>query len=123
MARFKVTAPVAGYDSKIADVQFRDGVATIDTTVECDRRAYEYFQRKGGYAIEPLDEDGDVVDQVVEDEDEVPPPVDAPARSASKADWVTDATSPAGDMSGEDAEKLTRDQLAERYLGRKDGAL
>lgn len=42
---------------------------------------------------------------------------EVPNKSASKADWVTYATSPDGGMSTEDAEAATRDDLADKFLG------
>lgn len=52
---------------------------------------------------DPSDNDGDGEDG------------DAPAKSASKADWVTYAQKQDSDLSDEDAEKMTRDELARKY--------
>ncbi|RGC68426.1 hypothetical protein C5N14_13650 [Micromonospora sp. MW-13] len=100
-----VKAPMEGYSGEVAGVHLVKGSYTGGLTPS----ALAYFQG-AGYKVE----------QVAE-----PAPAEeggkTPARSASKADWVAFATSEAGGQrfSAEDAEKLTRDQLAEKYLGPK----
>ncbi|TDC42088.1 hypothetical protein [Micromonospora sp. KC213] len=112
MARFKVTAPQV-VTTKVAGVTLVDGTATVDDSTPENRRALAYFRRKG-YRVDTVEEAQP--DPAVTAE---PEPVEPPARSASKADWVTHAAEHGG-MTREDAEKLTRDQLAEKYLGPKE---
>jgi hypothetical protein len=114
MAKYRITAPVVDFTGVSVGVNFTKGVAEIDVP-EDDRqhpmsRALAYF-RAQGYGVEELDTVEDVPEPV---EDEPKPP---PARSASKADWVAYATSQG--MDADEADKLTRDQLAERFLDSK----
>lgn len=110
MATYKVTAPekVTG---EVAGATFVKGVAEVDDT---NRAALAYFRRHDSYTVEPAPEppasppssgDGDSSK--------------VPSRSASKADWVAHATSPEGGMTEAAAEAMTRDQLAEKFLGPK----
>jgi hypothetical protein len=118
MALFKVTAPTPDFTGEVAGVAFAKSVATVDSGTGQCRRAVAYFRRKG-YQVEPVSaEQPDPEPHPVVDVQQASPP----ARSASKADWVAYATSDAGGkrFAVEDAEKLTRDQLAEKYLGPKE---
>ncbi|TDC81901.1 hypothetical protein E1193_13440 [Micromonospora sp. KC606] len=112
MAKFLVTAPEA-VTTKVAGITLVDGKATVDDSSQENRRTLAYFRRKG-YQVEPVEEAQ--AEPAVTAE---PEPVDPPARSASKADWVTWAVEHGG-MTAEEADKATRDQLAEKYLGPKE---
>ena len=137
MAKYRITTPVPGFTGVSAGVNFTKGVAEIEAPVlpplpvgaELDRderrereeiardedlRRVAYF-RAQGYGVEELDASEDAPEPVEEPEDEPKPP----ARSASKADWVAYATSQG--MDADEADKLTRDQLAERFLDSKEG--
>lgn len=133
MAKFRITAPLLGFTGVSAGVNFTNGVAEIEAPVlpslpvgtELDREARRdrealaqdenlrrvaYF-RAQGYGVEEID-----LDEPAADEDDEPKP---PARSASKADRVAYAITQGVDA--EEADKLTRDQLAERFLDTKEG--
>ncbi|MFF0721340.1 hypothetical protein [Micromonospora sp. NPDC003816] len=126
MQRYKITAPVKTATGTVAGVALVDGQGDTD-----NEGALAYFRRHG-YKVEEITE---VPAPAIEPAPEVPAEPDGgtpegqgpvlaepPSRSASKAAWVTYATSEAGGnrFSVEDAEKLTRDQLAEKYLGPKE---
>lgn len=143
--RFNVRAPQPVTEN-IVGIPFVEGKAdNLDPSVDAHRRALEYF-RKAGYVVEPVnDADADELDpQVqpvvgapkggpdlqgnpdsddeVEDEDEPNPPVRAPGRSASRADWAAYiVTEDAGDkrLTDDEAAGLTRDQLADHVYGPK----
>lgn len=121
MADYKITTPVLGFTGVSVGVNFTNGVAEIDS--ETQAPALAYF-RAQGYGVEPLDEP-----ETVADEPLAPVPVDpltpvvdpnAPARSASKSDWVVYAVSKGMDENA--ADKATRDQLVELFLDKKGAA-
>ncbi|HEU0041406.1 MAG TPA: hypothetical protein VFQ15_03545 [Jiangellaceae bacterium] len=108
MARYRITAPVPNVVSTIA------GVAFADSTGETDAPAALAYFRRHGYGVE------EIVSPTVADPPPAEPapaapdgPVKKPAKSASKADWVSYAVTQG--VPTEDAETLTRDQLAERF--------
>lgn len=114
MAKYQITTPVPGFTGVSVGVNFTKGVAEIDVP-EDDRqhpmtRALAYFNAQG-YGVEEIQPDEP--EPAAEEDDEAKPP----ARSASKADWVAYAV--AQGMDADDADKLTRDQLAERFLDSK----
>ncbi|NUT31534.1 MAG: hypothetical protein HOV79_00515 [Hamadaea sp.] len=135
MAKFKVTTPVADFTGEIAGVAFAKGVAEVEAPLPLERlddgaqltraqraereaigadpgyRAMAYF-RAQGYGIERLD-----VEPEPDPEDDEPGDK-PPARSASKAEWKAYAA--AHGMSDEDADKTSRDDLAEKFLGPKE---
>jgi hypothetical protein len=118
--RYMITAPVPGFTGKVAGVDFAKGVATIDTAVDGERRALEYFRRKA-YRVEEVKAEEPAPEPAA---DEKPPATGVPTRGSSKADWLTYVTSEAaGDkrLTPEEAEAKTRDQLAEHVLGPKEG--
>lgn len=97
----------------VCGVPFREGVAQVDPGVDADRRALLYFTQ-AGYAIEH---------PVVDEEPPFEALPGAPGRSASKADWKVFWTTAAPEglrLTEDQAEALTRDQLAERALGPKE---
>lgn len=104
----------------ICGVPFTRGVAQVDPAADSQRRALAYF-RQAGYVVEtPADpEPAPAVDEK--------PPFEAlqgaPGRSASKADWKVFWTTAAPEglrLTEDQAEALTRDQLAEKALGPKE---
>ncbi|WP_237310403.1 hypothetical protein [Streptomyces sp. AMCC400023] len=116
MAKYRITTPVPGFTGVSVGVNFTKGVAEIDVD-EDDRqhpttRALAYFWAQG-YGVEEIERDEP---EPVEEPDDGPK---APARSASKSDWAAYATSQG--MDADEADKLTRDQLAERFLDQKEG--
>jgi hypothetical protein len=104
----------------VVGVTFVKGVAQVDPAVDEQRRALAYFRRHN-YVIE---EPAKPAPAVEEPETSVFEPVPgAPSRGASKADWKTFATTAAPEglrLTEEQAEALTRDQLADKYLGPKE---
>ncbi len=117
----KITAqtPISG---KVVGVAFVDGVATVDEAAH--RAAVAYFRRRGGYVVQVVDEP-QASTPAEADESGVgggQPPAGAPTRGASKADWVKFATASEQGMTEADAEAMTRDQLAEKYLGPKEAS-
>lgn len=114
MAKYRITTPVAGFTGVSVGVNFTKGVAELEAP-EDDRqhpmfRALAYF-RAQGYGVEEIKPDEP---KPVEEPDDGPK---APARSASKADRLAYAV--AQGMDADEADKLTRDQLAERFLDQK----
>ncbi len=106
--RYRISTPVKGYDGVVAGVRFVDGIGESSTEA-----GLAYFRRHG-YGIT------EVGDEPATQEEPAPPVVGPPSRGASKADWVKFATAPAQGMTEADAEAMTRDQLAEKYLGSKE---
>lgn len=101
---------------EICGIAFTRGVAQADPGVDAQRRALAYF-RQAGYVVE------DASPGEPEPAPAEPENVKAPGRSASKTDWVAYATTGAPEglrLTEEQAEALTRDQLAEKYLGPKE---
>lgn len=117
MAKYRITTPVAGFTGVSVGVNFTKGVAEIDVPFDDPQdpmyRAAAYFVAQG-YGVEELDSLEDAGEPAKDDGGDEPKP---PARSASKADWVAYAT--AQGMDADEADKLTRDQLAERFLDSK----
>lgn len=121
MAKFRITTPVVGFTGISAGVNFTNGVAELDIPedrpedqLRYNARSLAYF-RSQGYGVEELDEQAPDPEPSSEPNDSDKPP----ARSASKADWVTYAITQGVDA--DEADKLTRDQLAERFLDTKEG--
>ncbi len=54
MAKFKITAGVAGFTGESVGVHFRDGLAEVDTYTTQGVSALSYF-RSAGYGIVPMD--------------------------------------------------------------------
>lgn len=111
--RYKITAPVAGFEGESAKIKFRDGIALIDTDVLLDRRALSYF-RQAGYVVDEAEEPAEPVDLdglgPVEQTTELLPQLPAP--SASKTEW-DDAAVVRG-WSPEDAAKLSKTALVKQ---------
>jgi hypothetical protein len=125
----------------IVGVPFVEGVArNVNDENDLHRRALEYF-RKAGYIVEPPN-DADAAEQdptvqpvaggpiggpdvrgaeQIDGVDAEPnPPVNAPDRTATKAAWKKYVTSDqAGDrqLTADEAEQLTRDQIADHVYG------
>ncbi|GAA1026836.1 hypothetical protein GCM10009557_05950 [Virgisporangium ochraceum] len=110
----KITAPKP-VTAKVVGVAFVDGVATVDEVQH--RAAVAYFRRHRGYIVQPVDDPQATEPAGADETGGGQPPAGPPTRSASKGDWVKHAT--AQGMTEADAEALTRDQLAERFLGPK----
>ncbi len=104
----------------VCGVPFVEGVAQIDPKIDEQRRALAYF-RKAGYTVD--DQPAAEPEPPAEEKQVFEPVPGAPGRGASKADWKTFATDGAPEglrLTEEQAEALTRDQLAEKYLGPKE---
>lgn len=102
--RYTITAP-SPVTGQIVGLTFVLGVAEADA--DTHRRALGYFRRNGQYRIEPLDTEPPAAEE--------PKP---PARSASTEAWRTYAA--ANGMTADEAGGLSRDELAERFLGPKE---
>ncbi|MEU9141705.1 hypothetical protein AB0D33_38195 [Streptomyces sp. NPDC048404] len=92
--RARITTPVEGYSG-----DGPGGIVFVDGTAESSDPAVVGYCQGAGYRVEQLDDDR----------------ATAPARSASKGDWVAYAVTRGAEQ--DDAEQLTRDQLAEQYGG------
>lgn len=112
MARFEVKSKVASFTGVVAGAAFAAGKATLDSEKAADAKALRYFQRRNGYEVTPLD-----VDETPQEAPADPGPA-RPASDAKKAEWKAYAISQG--MPEEEAEKATRDQLAQRFD--KEGA-
>jgi len=139
MAKFRVTTPVAGFTGAVGGVDFVKGEAVVEAplpleplqedakltrAVRAERaaigqhpgyRAMAYF-RAQGYGVEQIDANPEPDIEAKSEQTQVDKP---PARSASKSDWKAYAV--AHGVAEEDAEKLNRDELAEKFLGPKEG--
>lgn len=106
-----VVLPVQAIGSGPVRREFYQGAVLPDGV---DEAALKRHLRKGMIEeFEPLDVEG------VEDPgpaNDPGAPVALPNKSASKADWVAYATSDEGGMAQAEAEAMTRDELAEKYL-------
>ena len=142
--KYEVKTPVPGYVGMRAGMQFASGATIVDDSEPRQAKALRWFERKG-YTITKLAEDAEASDVEVGDgaeavatgeEDatstetsvvdsdaaeagqvDVDPSkrgVLTPSKSSSKATWVSWAVSH-GDMTSEDANALTRDQLAAKF--------
>lgn len=110
MAKFTVTAPQP-VTAKVCGVAFADGKATVDS--ETHRAALGYFRRRG-YTVEEISA------APAASVEETPERPDAPSRAGSTEAWRTWAIEHGG-MTDEEAAALSRDELAEKYLGPKEG--
>jgi hypothetical protein len=100
----RVHSPREGYDGVSVGVRFRDGVAEVNPAEH--PAALAYFER-AGYRIEH----GDPAAEVEQGQPEAP---ERPADRGPKAEWVRYVVA-LGELDEDEAEKLTRDQLVERY--------
>lgn len=118
MTKCRITTPVAGFTGVSVGVNFTDGVAEIDVPEDDKQhpmyRAVSYFLAQG-YGVEEINEEARAPESSSEPDASDKPP----ARSASKADWLAYAITQGVDA--DEADKLTRDQLAERFLDTKEG--
>lgn len=112
--RFEIAAPAAGFTGESAGVAFAKGKATVEVTTPELRRAVAYF-RQNGYVVVDLDELEAASEADPAEEETADPP---PTRSATKAEWKAYALVRGVDEA--EAEKTTRDDLAERFLGPKE---
>lgn len=101
--RYRVSTPQGDFRGEVAGVAFFDGSAEVDETRIA---ALAYFRRRG-YHVEAI--------QAAPASPQTGPTADAPKprRSASKTDWQAYAI--AHGVPQDEAEQLTRDQLAERF--------
>jgi|SRR5882724_6847046 len=105
MTTHTVYAPEPEAKGELGRVMFHNGTATMDS----DQHAAELRYCKGaGYTIDPP--------WPTEEEEAVTPVPEIPNRSASAAAWRGFAVSQGG-MSREDAESLSRDDLAAHFTG------
>ncbi|HEX8631137.1 MAG TPA: hypothetical protein VF755_23510 [Catenuloplanes sp.] len=130
---FEIRSPRPDFTGRVGGVSFADGVARVsfddardgagmaagdEHRVQVGRSALLFAQRRLGYTVTEVDQAGQPLKAagaaLAEVED------DKPSRAASKADWKAYATSPRVGMAEADAEALTRDQLAEKFLGPKE---
>lgn len=109
MGRYQVTAREA-VTSTVAGITLVAGKATVDDDTSADRLALAYFRRKG-YRVEAETPD---LEPAADPTAPVPP-----SRSASTDAWRAYAVEHGG-MTAEEAAALSRDNLAERYLGPKE---
>ncbi|MEO3860879.1 hypothetical protein [Acrocarpospora sp. B8E8] len=109
MAFYKITAPDRKYTGEVGGIGFYKGVAEcVDGGTHS--AGLNYCRRKG-YTVEALD--GPAADQEPQDSGD-----GRPAKSAAKTAWVKYAV--ARGVPAEEAEKSTRDQLAERFASEGD---
>lgn len=128
---FEIRAPRRDFTGRVGPISFADGVSRVqfddtrdeDGVVVSDehhvspgRAMVMFAKRRLGYTVTELGADGKPL-PAVDDEDDEKPAI--PGRSASKVDWKAYAVTLG--MTDEAAEALTRDQLAERFLGPKEG--
>jgi hypothetical protein len=102
----------------VVGIPFVQGVAQVDPEIDAQRRALSYFRRRGYVVEEPA-----APAEPVEPAPVIESGPSTPTRSASKADWVAYVTHEDRGtlrLMPEAAEALTRDQLAEKYLGPKE---
>lgn len=102
--RYVIITPEPRWTGEVAGVAFAFGRGVTDDNPPL--RVINYFLRRG-YGVEPVE----VAAAPAADE-----PVDSdpmPRKSASKVDWQAYAI--AHGVPAEEAESLTRDQLAERF--------
>lgn len=111
--RYRVTTPVAGYSGSVGSVQFVNGTANVDDATHAAELAY---CRARGYDVAALAPDDE---QQPHEADREHLEVEAPKRSASTDTWRTYAVEHGG-MTVEQAADLSRDQLADHYLGQKE---
>ncbi|MFD3929692.1 hypothetical protein [Streptomyces sp. NPDC058614] len=116
--QYRISTPVLGFTGISAGVNFTNGVAELDVPednagdeLRYNARALAYF-RSQGYGVEEIDETPAPEPSSEPDDSDKPP-----TRSASKADWLAYAITQGVDA--DEADKLTRDQLAERFLDTK----
>jgi hypothetical protein len=120
MKTYTVTAPVVDYTGVVAGVPLVRGRYEGPLSAS----ALAYFQG-AGYSVIPDQAEAGEPEPVVEEKPPFAAPPGAPARGASKADWKSFAVNDAPEglrLTEEQAEALTRDQLAEKYLGPKQEA-
>ena len=96
----RVHSPRKGWDGVSVGVRFRDGAAEVNPAEH--PAAFAYFER-AGYRIEHPKA--------------APPVPERPGDKASKAEWAAYAVA-RGELTEAEADKLTRDQLAERFGAR-----
>lgn len=101
--RYRVSTPQSDFRGEVAGVAFFDGSAEVDET---RLAALAYFRRRGYHmeAVQPpsaAPQESPAAD------------LSKPRRSASKTDWQAYAI--AHGVPQDEAEQLTRDQLAERF--------
>jgi hypothetical protein len=131
---FEIRSPRPDFTGRIGAVSFADGVARVsfdddrddagmatadEHRVQVGRSAVLFAQRRPGYQVTEVDQAGNPITEKGDSGQDDRPTM--PSRSSSKADWVKHATSPAGGMTDADANAKTRDELAEHFLGPKEG--
>lgn len=129
---FQIRSPRPDFTGHLGGISFADGVARVsfdderdaqgacmadEHQVQVGRAAVIFAYNSPGYSVVEVDEAGRPLPEVKPEP--APDQPELPGRSASKTDWVMYASSPAGGMTVEAAEALTRDDLAERFLGPK----
>jgi hypothetical protein len=109
MAKFLVKTPVADFSGALGGVMFSGGQAVVDE----DTHPAELAYCRARYVVEPYTETATADDTAQSDVDSMP------RKSASKADWVAYAT--AHGIADDEADTLTRDQLAELFHNPQGG--
>jgi len=118
VTRYRITTPVEDFTGTVGELDFSKGVYEGEVPVG----PLSYFEQ-AGYGVEEIDADPAEVEVEAESEDPpVLPVVAPPAKSASKADWVTYAVDEHQADQAE-AEKLTREQLVAAYGTSKEEEL
>lgn len=127
---FEIRTPQRDFTGRIGPVSFADGVARVqfdnardergvavaeELAVSPGRSLVLFAQRRRGYTVTELDADGKPL--TAGDEDQAPA-AGTPARGATKAEWKAYAIGKG--IPEAKAESVTRDQLAEHFLGPKE---
>ena len=109
--RYVITTPEPRWTGEVAGVAFAFGRGVTDDNPP--PRVINYFLRRG-YGVEPVKAAPSPAAEVSAPAADGPADRDPmPRKSASKADWQTYAI--AHGVPADEAESLTRDQLAERF--------
>lgn len=120
MRTYIVKSPVLDFTGEVAGVPLVKGSYEGPLSLS----ALAYFQG-AGYSVTPNEDQAAEPEPVLEEKPKFEPLPDSPGRNASKPDWIAFATSGAPEglrLTEEQAAALTRDQLAEKYLGPKQEA-
>lgn len=110
-SKYTVTAPRSDFTGVVAGVAFARGVALVDG--DAQGRALSYFRRRG-YDVQAPSEPAAATPPALADATP-----ETPKRSASTEAWRAYAVDHGG-LTSEEAAAMSRDQLAEKYLGPKD---
>ncbi len=118
MNKYIVIAPNPDYTGEVAGVPLVKG--RYDGPLSASALAYFQGAGYGVAEVEPAEPAPDPAEESKPRFERLP---GSPSRAASKHDWVVFASQGAPEglrITSEQAEALTRDQLAEKYLGPKE---